>query len=994
MPLDDTPHRVSTDVATPDGSPSASPAGDPVEQLRALLVEARAAVEHDPFANPIQLLSLRVAERLRAGELDDATVESLIRRLTLEAFLGRAGRLGAYLGEVDPERNAAILAELFRRQAHDADGALLPFPVFQERTARVLYGFVVTAHPTFSLAAPLQRDLVALALGRTADGRPLDEPARADLLARVEAAHHRPEASLDLVTEHVQSLAAVQNLQAALRRVYGTALDVAAELYPDDWWKLTPRLATVASWVGYDTDGRADISWRTSFEKRLLVQIAQLRHYAGTIKALRVGLASDDPLASLLELAEARLALALKSAQDERDAFAEGPGDDASRLARTARAMAEGRSLRLHDSRELSALVERCLPAAREPATRRALATLRAEIATHGFASAGTHVRINAVQLHNAIRKQIGMEHAPDDPTHRLTYVEAVARLIDEAKPVRINFGSLGHEKATARRAFMLVAQMLKYLDAAEPIRFLIAECETPLTVLTALYFAKLFGVDDRIDISPLFETRKALERGIAILDGALAVPAYRDYVRRRGRLCFQTGFSDAGRYLGQTAASVAIERIRLDLAAMLRRHDLLDVEVVVFDTHGESIGRGAHPAGFADRLRYYDTPESRRRFAEAGLRVVQESSYQGGDGYLHFSSEDSALAVVTRVLEHVMGDPAETPDPFYDERVYVDEFFAAVRQFNDRIIENPAYATLLGLYGTNLLYPTGSRSVRRQHDTGSPRPSVEHPSQIRAIPHNSILQQLGILANTIGGVGQAAGKDPQRFLELYRASPRFRRLMAMVEHAFMYTDLEVVRAYLERFDAETWLLRADDARTDEAHEELRLVADHVERLGLSERLMRVFRTLQRDWMDLARALRTHRRQTRDAGRTPIAVDPATRDNLHMLHALRLALIDRLMRRAVHVPDFSDRHALSHDDLVEAIMRLEVEPAVRLLGDIFPVVEETAASLDWGEPSTYEGDGAQSYAVEHATIFRPMAQDYELIRRLGSAIVHHLGAVG
>ena len=70
------------------------------------------------------------------------------------------------------------------------------------------------------------------------------------------------------------------------------------------------------------------------------------------------------------------------------------------------------------------------------------------------------------------------------------------------------------------------MAQMLKHLDASEPIRFLIAECETAFTLLTALYFAKLFGVDDRIDISPLFETRKALERGAEIIAEALAVPA------------------------------------------------------------------------------------------------------------------------------------------------------------------------------------------------------------------------------------------------------------------------------------------------------------------------------------------------------------------------------------------------------------------------------------------------------------------------------------
>ena len=243
------------------------------------------------------------------------------------------------------------------------------------------------------------------------------------------------------------------------------------------------------------------------------------------------------------------------------------------------------------------------------------------------MAAAASHLRINAIQLHNAVRKTIDMDHAPDDPTHRLTYLNGIARLIDEAHPETVNFGSILGEKATAKRVFMTMIQMLKHLDRREPIRFLIAECENAFTILTALYFAKLFGIDDRIDISPLFETRKALLRGASIIEEALKVDGYRNYVRKRGRLCIQTGFSDAGRYMGQPAACVAIEKIRLGLADVLARHGLGEVELTIFDTHGESIGRGAHPGGFADRFRYYDTPESRRRFAAAGIRFRQETA-------------------------------------------------------------------------------------------------------------------------------------------------------------------------------------------------------------------------------------------------------------------------------------------------------------------------------------------------------------------------------
>ena len=44
----------------------------------------------------------------------------------------------------------------------------------------------------------------------------------------------------------------------------------------------------------------------------------------------------------------------------------------------------------------------------------------------------------------------------------------------------------------------MVIKQMFKYIDENQSIRFLIAECDYALTVMTALYYSKLFGVDDK----------------------------------------------------------------------------------------------------------------------------------------------------------------------------------------------------------------------------------------------------------------------------------------------------------------------------------------------------------------------------------------------------------------------------------------------------------------------------------------------------------------
>ena len=57
----------------------------------------------------------------------------------------------------------------------------------------------------------------------------------------------------------------------------------------------------------------------------------------------------------------------------------------------------------------------------------------------------------------------------------------------------------------------------------------------------------------------------------------------------------------------------------------------------------------------------------------------------------------------------------------------------------------------------------TGSRAVKRFVD-GSSKTLVYHPSQTRAIPQNNILQQLGMLANSLGGVGKFLRKTSLSF--------------------------------------------------------------------------------------------------------------------------------------------------------------------------------------------------------------------------------------
>src|SRR5579863_434730 len=516
---------------------------------------------------------------------------------------------------------------------------------------------------------------------------------------------------------------------------------------------------------------------------------------------------------------------------------------DPAKTAAFGRAMVRGRDTGLIQTAPLVALIDKTLDAAPDDEQRETLLVLRASLKTHGLGLAHIHVRLNSSQLHNAVRRQVGLETEPNDPANRRSYFNTINDLLGRARPLEINFGSLMEERASAKGLMMTVAQIVKYVDAETPIRFLIAETETGFTLLAALYYARLFGVEDGVEISPLFETEEAFERGERVIEEALKSPHYRAYLHRQGRLAVQFGFSDSGRFIGQMAATFRIERLRLRLAQLVERHGLHKLEVILFNTHGESIGRGGHPLTLADRLRYAAPPQSRTEFERRGIRVKEEISFQGGDGYLLFLTPAAATASIRQILAFAFDVSDETGnDPIYAAPDYAAEFFATVQQEFTSLLDDPDYAALLSLFGTNLLYRTGSRPVAREVEEWGRPSKIEHPSQLRAIPNNAILQQLGFMAITLHGVGRAVSKDPEMFHAMREKSARFRRSLQMVTAALDRTDIDVLRAYVNTLNPAMWLNGAGRSRRPARVKALRELARLTERLDRHDRLARLTR--------------------------------------------------------------------------------------------------------------------------------------------------------
>ena len=257
-------------------------------------------------------------------------------------------------------------------------------------------------------------------------------------------------------------------------------------------------------------------------------------------------------------------------------------------------------------------LLDEAVELAKDEAQSLQIVQLRASIKAQGLGTARMHFRVNAAQLHNVARVPLRIRGNVDLASRVM--LTKLDKLIGRTKPEKINFASLALERATAIRQFLVLTQILKHIDRTNPIRLLIAECENPFTVLAGVYLAKLYGVEKQVDVSPLLETEEALDHGARILSVLLKTSSYCKYIKRRGRLCVQTGFSDAGRFIGQIPAALAIERFQGKLAAAVAKDGPRDkngqlVKVLIFDTHGESMGRGAHPSSLSDRFEYVMTP-------------------------------------------------------------------------------------------------------------------------------------------------------------------------------------------------------------------------------------------------------------------------------------------------------------------------------------------------------------------------------------------------
>ncbi len=933
---------------------------DLVDNLKRRLMELRAFIREDPLSNPVRLVAHELSVDLEAGNLTLTDLSALIKFLSDGSLETRREHLRRYLNFTAGTDTEQHLANIVENESRRFD-LFEDFSAYWQQRRDVV---VFTAHPTFILSRKQSQWLSDNALEN-------NTPPTASL----KAIDHCPDEGITLEYEHQAVLEAITNATLAISLLNRLLLEQARRRFPGRWRSFIPSPVTLASWVGYDMDGRNDIGWQDVIRHRLKEKLFRLEWYKQELDKICLPALPEaiETLDQLLRQSIKHTAAALRSFSSE--------SLSADALAKAADLLTEQPQKLIRIS-QLTDLLDQAIVGTDDGSALQ-LAVLRANMHTFSLGAGEIHFRLNAVQIRNAARHVLQL--ATDQDLFGRSALDRVQELIDAVEPVQVNFASLSIEKASAARLVIAMAQILKHIDADQPIRLLIAELENPVTVLATIYLAKLFGIEQRIDICPLFETARALDRSRRILDVLFQQPAFRTYAEQRGRIAIQAGFSDAGRFMGQIPASLAIERLHGHFADLMAKHGLAHLEAVVFDTHGESMGRGNHQESVVDRFLYALSPWSRQKFATQNIRLVHESSFQGGDGYVLFGNQPLARAVLSGVLSaHATArDVLAKPDLFYEDISTSLDFYRTVKARQEDLFADKAYHATLSALGLSLLPSTGSRKSRRQFERrGDEDTSLR---KIRAIPHNAILQQLGQLANITAGIGQALSSEHDYFVGLAVSSDRFARLMSLVARARGLSDLKTMIAYMKLFDGSFWATRPLSGRESELEQPC---AELASALSADKRYfgaLQLAARLRSDGIALTRSLTDM--NLRD-------LENSTPLDLDLLHAVRIAIIQHLFLMAARLPGFAPQTGHTKNDVMEMIFSLHIDEAHELLCDIFPVDSPKLSDFNLKEDADYPNNITPTYREIRVELVDPLLECQLLLRHITNGISHYYGAIG
>jgi phosphoenolpyruvate carboxylase len=742
----------------------------------------------------------RVAHQTLADVIDQLDLDQ--KRVLIKAF-------GNYFQLINIAEDQQRIRVLRQRERDGAVGESIDSAVAELRQAGVTAGqlraqldqigvrLVMTAHPTEA-----KRKEVLVKLQQIA--QMMSRHDREALLPReeraLEAALAEPIEELWQTRPTRASRATVEDevdfgIYFITSVIMDVALDVMADLraslqahYPGEDWSHLPPVLRYASWIGGDRDGNPHVTPEVTLRTLATLRAAARRVYLDEVARLRDLLTQctdevpvSDDLRAAVERERGPLPLhypcepyreMLDLVWQRLDADGYRTGSD---LLADLRLMQD--SLRdHHGARGAGGALDRLIEKVRLFGLHLVPLEIRQD------------ARLHASAIDEILRAYQISDHYLDLPEDE-KQAELICEIVNPRPlfPVKPAFSDTTNLVVETWR--MIAAAHAQYGPSAIDT-VLASMSSTPSDVLAMLVFAHAVGVQNDLDLVPLFETIDDLHNAAATMTTLFETPEYRAYLAARG-MCQQImlGYSDSNKDGGYLASNWGLYVAEQQLGEVCRDYG---VQVELFHGRGGSIGRGGGPTNRAILAQSPAAMQGRIKITEQGEVIAYR-----------YSNTEIARRHLHQVLNAVLlstctPSTAEIPSGWRAAMDILSEGGRAA--YRALVYDTPGFMDYwqeaTPIHELSQM-PIGSRPARRGQGGFT---------QVRAIPWVFSWMQSRAIIPSWYGMGHAfqeycesdecAGEGLERLQTMYRHWPFFRALVDNVELDLAKADMGIAEQY------------------------------------------------------------------------------------------------------------------------------------------------------------------------------------------------------
>ena len=578
--------------------------------------------------------------------------------------------------------------------------------------------------------------------------------------------------------------------------VYGELQEALEEQFPAEDWLHSPAILSYASWIGGDRDGNPNVTPYATLDTLATMRGSARKVYIREIRNLRDLMTQSTHLTQI----STQLASLLREDVSLASHYPNEPY----------RQQLEGvrRKLELDEYPTSYELLDDLLPIAdsllqhgsKNVARGRLLRLIR-KVHLFGLHLLPLDIREDAGLIRQALDEIFRIygvsEHYADAPESEKTVI--LQREIANRRPLFPR--DTTQLSATTHMIIdtweMIAVAHQRYGKGA--IDTVIASMsEQASDVLAMLLLAREVGVDEDVDLVPLFETIDDLQNAPVMMQSLFQMPIYRKYLAARDdgrgwRQQIMLGYSDSSKDGGYLASNWELYTAEQALTAVCNE---ADVSVQFFHGRGGSIGRGGGPT---NRTILAQPPGGMR----GGVKITE----QGEVIAYRYANPGIARRHLHQVLNAAIIHSAQTHSNSAGEATPPDWLLAmstlaesSRRVYRSFVYENPDF-----LDYWQQATPIHELSQLRISSRPAKRQSKGGFAAMRAIPWVFSWVQSRAIIPSWFGVGSALAEfcveDAQNLIllqEMYQRWPFFRNTIQNLEMDVAKADMGIARRYAE----------------------------------------------------------------------------------------------------------------------------------------------------------------------------------------------------